>query len=197
MEKTFVNVLAYSRTLKAFMIGILVFAVFSDAIVISLVVKVIDQATPDERTKIIGLLAVLLSSTCLGFPLLYLLHQSLRKHWIRTDEQGITYNFWGRNISASWEQVNNVSIVSRGRHGQALRTKGLRIDTKNGIIYALPILVDKSSPIPQLTMGITSRNLRYPDGRIRKIGVETSDIYLELQNYIPELLKDSSSGSES
>ena len=84
--------------------------------------------------------------------------------------------------------VIGVSIVSRGRYGQALRAKGLRIDTKNGKIYALPIFVDSAMPSPQQKMSISTQKLLYPDGRTRIVDAESCDIYMELQNYIPELL---------
>ena len=192
MERTFVNALAYSRLLKSVMIVVLVFAVVVDIYIISLVMKVIDHATPEERTKIISLLAILLLSSAAGFPFFYLIHRSLRKQWIRIDDEGITYNSWSRKTSASWDEVTAVSVVSRGKYGQALRTKGLRIDTEKGMIYALPIFVDSSMPIPQLKMGISSQRLLYPDGRIKVVDLETSDIYTELRNHIPELLNISS-----
>ena len=188
MEKTFVNALAYSRILRSVMIATLILVVIVDIYLISRVVKVIDHATSEERTRIISLLAILLLNSAAGFPFFYLIHRGLRRQSIRTDDQGITYSSWGRKISASWDEVTSVSIVSRGGYGQALRTKGLRIDTRKGKIYALPIFVDSSMPIPQLRMGISSRELLYPDGRVKVVEVEASDIYTELQNYIPELL---------
>jgi len=188
MEKTFVNALAYSKILKYLIIATLVFIAIVDISLVSLVVKIIGYATPEARTRITGLVALLLLSSAMGFPFFYLTHRSLKKHWIKTDDQGITYNSWGRKISASWDEVTGVSIVSRGRYGQALRTKGLRIDTKKGKIYALPIFVDSAMPIPQLKMGISAQKLLYPDGRIRVVDAESSDIYMELQNYVPELL---------
>ena len=188
MEKTFVNALAYSRILKLMIIAALVFIVMVDALVISLVLKVIDQATPEERTKVIPLVVLMLFSSAAGFPFFYFIHRTLREQWISIGDAGIRYNSLGKKISASWDEVTGVSIVSRGRFGQALRTKGLRIDTKNGKIYALPVFVHKSMPIPQLKPGMSSQKLVYPDGKIKKIDVETSDIYMELQNHIPELL---------
>ncbi|MFC1715349.1 hypothetical protein ACFL6S_16895 [Candidatus Poribacteria bacterium] len=188
MEKTFVNALAYSRLLKSVIIVVLVFVVVVDIYIISLVMKVIGHATPEERTKIISLLVLLLLSSAAGFPFFYLIHRSFRKQWIKINDEGITYNSWSRKISASWDEVIGASVVSRGRYGQALRTKGLRIDTKKGKIYALPIFVDSSMPIPQLKMGISSQRLLYPDGRIELVDLETSDICTELRNHIPELL---------
>ena len=168
----FVNALAYSRILKSIMIATLAFIVIVDISLGSLVLKVADHAAPEERTKIIGLLALLLLSSAIGFPLFYLIHRSFKKHWIKTDDQGITYNSWGRKVSASWDDVTGVSIVSRGRYAQALRTKGLRIDTKKGKIYALPIFVDNAMPIPQLKMAIFAQKLLYPDGRIRIVDAD-------------------------
>lgn len=188
MEKTFVNALAYSKILKYFIIATLIFIAIVDISLVSLVVKAIGHAAPEERTRIMGLLAVLLLSSAVGFPFFYLMYRSLKKHWIKTDHQGITYNSWGKKISASWDEVTGVSIVSRGRYGQALRAKGLRIDTKKGKIYALPIFVDSAMPIPQLKMGISTQKLLYPDGKIRIADAKSCDIYMELQNYIPELL---------
>ena len=187
MEKMFVNALAYSKILKWVMVIALIFILMIDMLFISLVVKVIDSATPEERTKIIWLAVLLILSSAAGFPIFYFVRRSLREQWIGIGEQGIRYNSPGKKIAASWDQVVSVSIVSRGRFGQALRTKGLRIDTKNGQIYALPIFVDKSAPIPQLKMGISSQKLLYPDGRTREMNAETSDVYMELQNHIPEL----------
>ena len=188
MEKTFVNALAYSRILKWVMIAALVFIVVVDALVISLVMKVIDQATPEERTKVIRLVVLMLFSSAAGFPLFYFVHRTLREQWISIGDAGIRYNSLGRKVSASWDEVTGVSIVSRGRFGQALRTKGLRVNTKNGKIYALPTFVDKSMPIPQLKPGISSQRLVYPDGKVKRLEVETSDIYMGLKNYVPELL---------
>ena len=188
MEKTFVNALAYSKALRSVMIVVLILVVVIDIFTTSLVIKTINHATPAERARIIDLLTILLLSSATSFPFFYLIHRSLRKQWIKIDDVGITYNSWGRKISASWNEVTGASIVSRGRYGQALRTKGLRIDTENGRIYALPIFVDSSMPIPQLKMGISSQRLLYPDGRAKTIEVKTSDIYTELQNYIPHLL---------
>ena len=55
MGKTFVNALAYSRVLKLLTIFALSFVVVADALVIALVIKVIDFASPEERTRIISL----------------------------------------------------------------------------------------------------------------------------------------------
>ena len=188
MEKTFVNALAYSRILKLMIIATLVFIVIVDVLIISLVVKVIDHATPEERTRLIRLVVLMIFSSAAGFPLFYFVHRYLREQWISIGDAGIRYNSLGKKIAAAWDEITGVSIVSRGRFGQALRTKGLRIDTKNGKIYALPIFVHKSTPIPQLKPGISSQKLVYPDGKVKKLDVETSDIYMELKNYVPELL---------
>ena len=187
MEKTFVNPLAYSRILKLVMIGALIFVVIVDVLVVFLLVKVSDYATPEERERLLWLVVPLLLSSVTGFPLFYFIHRTIREQWIETSDQGIRYNSLGKKLSASWAEVISVSIVSRGRYGQALRTKGLLIDTSKGKIYALPTFVDKSEPIPQLRMGISSQRLLYPNGRTRKVDVETSDVYAELQNYVPEL----------
>lgn len=47
MEKTFVNALAYSRILRSIMVLVLAFIVVVDISLISLVIKVIDHATPE------------------------------------------------------------------------------------------------------------------------------------------------------
>lgn len=191
MEKIFINALAYSKILKSMMIITLFFIVAVDVMCIALVMRVINEATPEERTKIIALTQILILSGAMGFPLFYLIRRSLREQWIKIGDDGIMYNSWAKKISASWDEVKGVSIVSRGRYGQALRAKGLCIDTKNGKIYALPSFVDNSKPIPQLKMGMSSQRLVYPDGVIKEASVETSDIYVELQNYIPEFLANS------
>jgi len=189
MEKTFVNALGYSRILRYLIIFVLVAIIVIDAFVIALVMKVIDYASPAERSRIILLVALLFLSSAAGFPLFYFAQRSLRDQWIKIDDQGITYNSWSKKISASWEQVTGVSIASRGRYGQALRHKALCIDTRKGKIYALPIFVDKSTPIPQLKYGMASKKLSYPDGRTKQIDTQNSDVYVELMNYIPNLLK--------
>jgi len=188
MEKIFVNALAYSRVLKSLMIAVLIFVVIMDIALTALVMKVIGYATPEERTKLITLTVLLLLSSAIGFLLFYFIRRSIREQWIKTGEQGIAYGSWAKKVSASWDDVTGVSIVSRGRYGQALRAKGLRIDTNSGKIYALPTFVDKSLPIPQLKMSLSSQKLLYPDGTLKKVDVKTCDVYMELQNYIPELL---------
>ena len=187
MEKTFVNALAYSRILKFVIIFVLAFVVIVDILVIALVIKVIGYASSEERTRIVRLLALLHISSAMGFPLFYFLHRSLRNQWIRIGDSGITYNSWSRKVSAAWDEVAGVSVISRGKYGQASRGGVLRIDTKRGGIYALPIFVDKSMPIPQLRFGISSWKLSYPDGRIREVSIKNSDIYMELRNYVPDL----------
>lgn len=182
MEKTFVNALAYSRILKLLTIFVLSFVVLADALIMALVVKVIDFASPEERTRITWLLALFLFSSAAGFPLFYFLHRSLRDQWIKTEDRGITYNSLTRKISASWDEVTGVSVVSRGRHSQALR-----IDTRRGRFYVLPVFVDKSIPIPKLKIGVSSRRLSYPNGRMKELDIESSDVYMELRNYIPYL----------
>ena len=182
MEKTFVNALAYSRILKLLTIFVLAFVVVADALIIALVVKVIDFASPEERTKVTRLLALFLFSSATGFPLFYLLHRSLRDQCIKTDDRGITYNSLTRKISASWDEVGGVSVVSRGRHGQALR-----VDTRKGRFYVLPVFVDKSMPMPKLKIGLSSRRLSYPNGRMKELDIKSNDVYVELKNYIPYL----------
>ena len=130
MEKTFVNVLAYSRLLRLVIIFALAFVVTVDVIVITLVIKVVGYASLEERTKIIRLVILLLLSSAAGFSLFYLIHGSLRNQWIRTDDTGITYNSWAKKISASWDEVTSVSVVPPGRY------QALRIETKKGKFYA-------------------------------------------------------------
>ncbi len=127
MEKTFVNALAYSRILKLLIIFVPSFVVVADALIIAVLIKVMDFASPEERVKITWLLAFFLLSSAAAFPLFYLLHRSLREHWIKTDDRGIMYNSLTRKISASWDEVTDVSVVSRGRHSQASR-----VDTRRG-----------------------------------------------------------------
>ena len=143
MEKIFVNAFAYSKTLKSLIILILAFVVIVDVLVIALVMKVIDDASPEERAKIIRLVVLMLLSSVAGFILFYLMRRYFRDQWIKIDDQGIRYNAWAMKISASWNEVTIVSVVSRGKYGQALRNKALRIDTEKSRIYALPIFVDK------------------------------------------------------
>lgn len=186
--KTFVNALAYSRILKLLIIFVLTVIVVVDVLVIALVVNVISYASPEQRVRIICLVVLLLLSSASGVPVFYLIHRSLRDQWIRTDDQGITYNSWAKKVSVSWDEVTGVSVVSRGRYGQALRNKVLRIDTKKGRFYASPMLADKSMPIPQLKLGVSSQRFSYPDGRTKEVNIQNSDIYMELQKYIPDLL---------
>lgn len=188
MEKKFVNALAYSKVLRLLTIFVLVAVIAIDMLVIAMVAEVIGYTSPEERAKIIRLLVLLLLSSASGFPVLYLIHRSLRDQWITIGEQGIAYNSWAKKISASWDEVTKVSVVSRGRYGQASRTKGLRIDSKAGKIYALPTFVDESMPIPQMKFGISSQKFCYPNGRIKEIKIQNSDICAELQNHIPDLL---------
>jgi len=188
MEKIFVNAFAYSKTLKSLIILILAFVVIVDILVIALVMKVIDDASPEDRAKIIRLLVLMLLSSIAGFILFYLMRRYFRDQWIKTDDQGIKYNAWAMKISASWDEVTGVSVVSRGKYGQALRDKAFRIDTEKSRIYALPIFVDKSMPIPQVKLGISSRKLSYPDGRIKEINIQDSDICAELRKHIPDLI---------
>jgi len=182
MEKTFVNVLAYSRILKLLTIFVLAFVAVADALIIALVIKVIDFASPEEQVKVTRLLALFLFSSVAGFLLFYLLHRGLRDQWIRTDERGITYNSLTRKISASWDEVTGVSVVSRGRYGQALR-----VNTRKGRFYVLPVFVDKSMPIPKLKIGVSSRRLSYPNGRMKELDIKSNDVYVELKNYISNL----------
>lgn len=188
MGKTFVNALAYSKLLKLSMIFALTAVIVIDIFVIALVVKVISYASPEQRARIIFLLVLMLLSSALGFPLFYIIYRSLRDQWIKTDDRGITYNSWVKKISASWDEVTGVSAVSRGGYGQALPAKSLRIDTKKGRIYAVPFLVDKSMPIPKLKLGLSSQRLSYPDGKTKEMSIQNSDIYMELQKHIPDLL---------
>lgn len=182
MGKTFVNALAYSRILTLLTVFVLSFVVLADALIIALVIKAMDSASPEERAKITWLLALFLFSSAAGFALLYLLHRSLRDQWIRTDDRGITYKSLSRKISASWDEVTGVSVVSRGRHGGALR-----VDTRKGRFYVLPVFVDKSMPIPRLKIGVSSQRLSYPNGRMKELDIKSSDVYVELKNYIPYL----------
>ena len=191
MEKTFVNALAYSRILRFLIIFVLVSIIVIDAFVIALVAKSIDYASPEQRSRITLLMILLLLSSSIGFLLFYLTRRELRDQLIKTDERGIVYNSWSKKISASWDEVLGVSIASRGRYDQALRHKALRIDTKNGTIYALPIFVDKSMPIPQLKFGMLSQKLSYPGGKVKKIDVGDCDVHKELKNHIPDLLDES------
>jgi hypothetical protein len=191
MEKTFVNALAYSRIAKLLIILVLTIVVVVDVLAITLVVNAINYASAEQRIRIIGLLTLLLLSSASGFPILYLMHRSLRDQWIRTDDRGITYNSWAKKISATWDEVTGVSVVSRGRYGQALRNRALCIDTKKGRFYAPSTFVDKSMPIPQLKLGVSSQRFSYPDGRTKEVNIRNSDIYMELRNYIPELLNSS------
>ena len=188
MGKTFVNALAYSRTLRILIILILITIVLIDVVVIALVVKLISYASPEHRTRIIFLLSLLLLSSASGFPVFYLIYRSLRDQWVRTDDRGITYNSWAKKVSASWDEVTGVSVVSRGRYGQVFRNKALRINTRKGRFYIPPIFVDKSMPIPQLKLGMSSQRFSYPGGRTKEINIQNSDVYTELQNYVPDLL---------
>jgi len=188
MEKIFVNAFAYSKILKSLIILILAFVVIVDILVIALVMRVMDDASPEERAKIIRLLVLMLLSSIAGFILFYLMRRYFRDQWIKIDDQGIKYNTWFMKISASWDEVTGVSVVSRGKYGQALRNKAFRIDTEKNRIYALPIFVDKSMPIPQVKLGISSRKLSYPDGRIKEINIQNSDICTELRKHIPDLI---------
>ena len=191
MEKTFVNVLAHSRALKLLTVLVLTSIVVIDALAIALVVRAVDYASPENRARMIWMLVLLLISSAPGFPVLYLIRRALLDHWMKTDDRGIAYNSWAKKVSVSWDEVTGVSIVSRGRYGQALRSKALRMDTAKGTFYALPTFVDKSMPIPQLKPGISTQRLSYPNGEIREINVQNSDIYLELQDRIPDLLETS------
>ncbi len=191
MEKTFVNALAYSRVLRFLIIFVLVSIIVIDVFVIALVARVIDHASPEQRSRITFLMILLLLSSSTGFLLFYLTRRNLRDQWIKTDKRGIIYNSWSKKISASWDEVTGVSIASRGRYGQALRHKALRIETKSGTIYALPIFVDKSMPIPQLKFGMASQKLSYPGGKVKKIDVRDCDVHKELKNYIPDLFDES------
>jgi hypothetical protein len=187
-EKTFINTLAYSRILKYLMIFILSIIIIIDVLVIALVINLIEYAPPEKRSGIILRVILLMVATVAGLPLFYFVRRNLRDQWIKINDEGLKYNSWTTKISTPWNEVTGVSIVSRGRYGQALRTKALRIDTRYGSIYALPIFVDKSMPIPELKFGMLSRKLSYPNGRTKEISVQDSDIYKELKNYIPNLL---------
>ena len=79
MEKTFVNALAYSKILKYLIIATLIFIAIVDISLVLLVLKAADHAAPEERTKIIGLLALLLLSSAIGFPLFYLIRSEERR----------------------------------------------------------------------------------------------------------------------
>jgi len=188
MEKMFVNVFAHSRILKSLTILILAFVIVVDMLIIILVINVMDDASLEERARIIRLMVLLLLSSVAGFPLFYFMHRYLRDQWIKIDDQGIAYNSWAKKISASWDEVTGVSVASRGRYGQALRDKALRIDTRKGQIYALPTFVDKSMPIPQMKLSISNRKLSYPGGKIREINIQDCDICAELRNHIPDRL---------
>ncbi len=183
MEKTFVNVLAHSKVLKLLIILILAFVVVADVLVITFIVSLIDYASPEQRAKITRLMALLIISSVAGFPLLYFVRRSLRDQWVKTNDTGITYNSWTKKMSARWSEVTKISVVPRGRY------RVLRIDTKKGRFHISPLFVDKSMPIPKLKPGISSQKLSYPGGRIKEVNnIQDSDIYIELQNYIPDLL---------
>lgn len=189
MEKTFVNVLAYSRALQVIIILVLVFIVFSDALAITIVIKIAGYTTTEERAWIDRLIALLLLSSASGFVIFYLINRSLKAHWIKTNDWGIIYNSLTKKVSASWDEVTRVFTASRGTFGQVLPVQALRICTKKGNFYVSPMFVDKSMPIPKLKYGRMSRKLYYPDGSTKQISIHNSDIYPELQKYIPEIIK--------